>query len=248
MRSVDKYNQLKNIILNAKKIVVITGAGISCPPPTSIKDFRSKDGLYSKGNKYNVPTEYLLSHEFFVENTKDFFEFYKDNFIYKDVPYNDAHKFFADLEKEKDVTIITQNIDGLHTKAGSKSVLELHGNSNRNYCTMCKKMYDLDEMDFSDIPICSCGGIVKPDVVLYGESLNGTLLSKARDSIRNADTLIVVGSSLTVYPVAGFVKEFKGENCIIINKQETPFDEIADIVINDDIIDVINKMKTNKKR
>lgn len=244
----NKYDQLKKMIDTSSKIAVITGAGISCPPPTNIKDFRSSDGLYSKGNKYNLPTEELLSHSFFIDYTKEFFEFYGENLVYPDAIYNDAHKYFADLGKEKDVTIITQNIDDLHNQAGSDKVIELHGNSNRNHCMSCKKQYTLKELSFDDIPMCSCGGIIRPDVVLYEEGLNTRLLNEARDCVEEADMLIVVGTSLTVYPAAGLVKRFKGNKFVIINKSETPFDDEADLVFNDDILEVINNIKKTNKR
>jgi NAD-dependent deacetylase len=238
-----KYDQLKHMINTSNKIVVITGAGISCPPPTNIKDFRSSDGLYSKGNKYNLPTEDLLSYSFFEDNTRDFFEFYGENLVYPNAIYNDAHKYFADLGKQKDVTIITQNVDDLHNQAGSDKVIELHGNSNRNYCILCKKQYTLKEISFEKIPICSCGGVIRPDVVLYGESVSRRLLIEARECIAEADMLIVVGTSLTVYPAAGLIKYFKGKNFVIINKSETQYDDAANLVFNDDILEVINNIK-----
>lgn len=242
-----KYETLKKMIADSKKIVVFTGAGISCPPPSNIKDFRSSDGLYNKGNKYNISTEDILSIDFFLSNTKDFYDFYSKNLVFPNAVFNDAHKYFAELEGNKDVTIITQNIDNLHTQAGSKKVLELHGNAFRNYCMNCKAEYSLQELNFEDVPTCSCGSVIRPDIVLYGESLNGNILYEAKNSIMNADLLIVVGTSLIVNPAASLVRNFKGNHFVIINKSKTPYDKQADLVFNEDIVQVINNIKDNKK-
>ena len=243
----EKYNLLKKMINDSEKIVVFTGAGISCPPPSNIKDFRSSDGLYSKKNKFNIPTEEMLTIDFFLSNTKDFYEFYRENLVFPNAICNDAHKYFAKLEESKDVTIITQNVDDLHTQAGSKKVLELHGNAFRNYCMNCKKEYSLKDIELSDVPICGCGAVIRPDVVLYGENLNGDVLCDARNSILDADLLIVVGTSLTVNPAASLIRYFKGGNFVIINKSKTPFDDQADLIFNEDIIKVVNNIKNNKK-
>ena len=159
------YKELKKAIDEAKKIVVFTGAGISCPPPTSIPDFRSANGLYSE-RVGNVSPEEIISHSFFMAHPEEFFEFYGNKMVYKNAKYNKAHKFFADLEKSHDVTIVTQNIDGLHQAAGSTKVYELHGSVRRNYCMRCHKYYDVDTIDVCHVPYCECGGIIKPDVVL----------------------------------------------------------------------------------
>lgn len=242
----DKYDELKKTIDRAKKIVVMTGAGISCPPPTNIKDFRSADGLYNKGNKYNIPTEEILSYRFFKNNPREFFEFYRDNLVYPNAVYNDAHKFFADLEKSKEVVIITQNIDGLHTKAGSSKVLEIHGNFNKNHCTSCGTKYDLSDISLKDVPTCQCGAVIKPNVVLYGEGLNDELLADAREYLAYADLLIVVGTSLTVYPVARLVKNFRGSDFVIINKSETQYDNDATLLFHEDILAVIHNVEKNE--
>ncbi|MBR3891369.1 MAG: NAD-dependent protein deacylase [Bacilli bacterium] len=239
----DKYEEFKNAIGRAKKIVVMTGAGISCPPPTNIKDFRSADGLYSKGNEFNIPTEEILSYRFFKNHPQEFFKFYRENLVYPNALYNDAHKFFANLEKSKEVVIITQNIDGLHTKAGSSNVLEIHGSVFKNHCISCGKHYDLKNISLEDVPTCECGGIIKPNVVLYGEGLDDELLMDAREYLAYADLLIVVGTSLTVYPAARLVKNFKGKDFIIINKSNTQYDDMATLVFHEDILDVIHNVE-----
>lgn len=239
----DKYQKLSNIIKNSKKIVVFTGAGISCPAPTNIKDFRSADGLYNEKTKYNIQPEEIISHTFFMNNTKEFFEFYSEKMVFKDAPFNKAHKYFSNLQKNHNVTIVTQNIDGLHQLAGSKKVLELHGSVYRNYCMKCNKFYDLKDISLKNVPICSCGGVIKPDVVLYEENLDSNVIEESIKEISNADLLIIVGTSLTVYPAAGFVRYFRGENIVLINKQKTSIDDEALLVFNEDIIEVINKIE-----
>lgn len=233
--------KLKELINKSKKIVVFTGAGISCAPPTNIPDFRSPNGLYQTLYN-NLRPEEIISHSFFFKNTKLFFEFYFSNMVYKDAPYNAAHLYFAELEKEKEVSIITQNIDSLHQKAGSKDVYELHGSVKRNYCTKCNKYYDLNDLNLKEVPICICGGIIKPDVVLYEEPLDNKTLEYSIKKIMDADLLIVVGTSLTVFPASGLINYFN-KDLVIINKSKTPFDYKASIVINDDIINVVNKLK-----
>lgn len=231
--------KLKEIIDNAKKIVVFTGAGISVP--SGIPDFRSSEGLYSK-EFGNISPEEILSHSFFINNTKDFYIFYKKNMIYKDAKPNLAHEYFAKI----DATIVTQNIDNLHTIAGNKKVYELHGNINRNYCMKCQKFYSLKDLDFKDIPKCSCGGIIKPDVVLYEEPLNNEIVANSIKAISEADLLIVVGTSLTVYPAASYIRFFKGEKMVLINKQKTPYDNIADMVFYEDVVELIKKIQIKK--
>lgn len=231
---------LKSIIEKSKQIVFFGGAGVSTA--SNIPDFRSQDGLYSL--KYKYPPEQIISASFFHNNTREFYEFYKDKMVYPDVKPNIVHKKLAQLEKEGKLSaIITQNIDNLHQLAGSKKVIELHGNVFRNYCMKCKKKYDLDYILKSDlVPTCSCGGIIKPDVVLYEEVLNDEDLKNAIYEINNCDTLIVAGTSLTVYPAASLVRYFRGNHFIIINKDKTPYDEYADLVINRPLEEVFSEI------
>lgn len=236
--------KLKEIINNSKNIVVFTGAGISVP--SGIPDFRSSNGLYSEKIKGNISPETIISHDFFMLLPDEFYEFYKEKMIYASAKPNIAHKFFAELEKQGKVSaVVTQNIDRLHRLAGSKNVLELHGSIYRNFCTKCHKAFDLDYiLNSSGVPKCDkCGGVIKPDVVLYGEMLDGDVVSSAIKAIQSADTLIVVGTSLVVQPAASFVQMFKGENLVLINKSKTPLDGIATLVINDDIENVIKQIK-----
>ncbi|MGN1194706.1 MAG: NAD-dependent protein deacylase [Acutalibacteraceae bacterium] len=238
-----KYSLLKDIIEKSKKICVFTGAGISCP--SGIPDFRSADGLYNRESKYRYSPEQIISHSFFCEHTDLFYEFYKSSMLYPDAKPNEAHLYFAGLEKKcKQVTVVTQNIDGLHQAAGSSNVLELHGSVHRNYCTKCKKSFSLDDIKNSQgIPRCdACGAVIKPDVVLYEEPLDSETIDKAVSAIENADTLIVVGTSLVVYPAASFVRYFKGENLVLINKSETSFDRYATLTFNEDVINVIRQI------
>lgn len=236
----DEIEILKEKINKSKKIVVFSGAGISCPPPTSIPDFRSQDGIFNKDFDGLCPEE-IVSHSYFMKNPKKFFEFYGTKMVYKKALYNDAHKYFADLEKSHDVVVVTQNIDGLHSLAGSSKVFELHGSIWRNHCMRCHKFYDLNDIDVLHIPYCDCGGIIKPDVVLYEEGLDEGVLYGAIDAISKADLLIVVGTSLRVYPAAGLIRYFKGNDIFVINKDNTKIEGVYNI--NKDIIDVINVLK-----
>ncbi len=237
----DEIKKLQTIIDNSKSIVFFGGAGVSTA--SGLKDFRSKDGIYNM--KFDYPPEEILSHHFFMNNTKEFFKFYKDMLCTKNIKPNIIHTYLVDLEKiNKLKAIITQNIDYLHTLAGSKKVLELHGNINRNYCTKCNKFYDGEYVFKSnDIPRCKCSGIIKPDVVLYEEGLDDEVVSEAIYYISNADTLIIAGTSLCVYPAAGLIRYFKGKNLVIINKDTTTYDSIANLVINDDLKNVFSKLK-----
>ncbi len=237
-----QFKELSDAIKKSKNIVVFTGAGISCPAPTNIPDFRSANGLYSE-KVGNISPEEIISHSFFMAHPKEFFEFYGSKMVYRDAPYNDAHKFFADLEKTHNVSVVTQNIDGLHQAAGSKHVYELHGSVKRNYCMRCHKFYSLDDIDVHNVPYCECGGIIKPDVVLYEEGLNDEIVEEAINKISKADLMIVVGTSLTVYPAASYVRFFRGHTLCLINKQKTQYDEIANIVYNNDIIEVVNELR-----
>ena len=225
--------ELKEIISKSDNIVFFGGAGVSTE--SGIPDFRSVDGLYSK--KYKYPPEMMVSHSFFRSNTEEFFDFYINKMIFLNAKPNSAHKKLAELEKEGKVkAVITQNIDGLHQAAGSKNVLELHGSVHRNYCMKCRKFYDVNFIvNSKGIPKCQCGGIVKPDVVLYEESLNTDVIEKAVNFIERADVLIVGGTSLVVYPAAGLINYFKGSKLVLINKSSTPMDRRAHLVINDSI-------------
>lgn len=239
----DKIRELQAIIDKSKKIVFFGGAGVSVA--SGLKDFRSKDGLYNM--KYPYPPEEILSHHFFTNNTEEFYKFYKRMLNTNGIKPNIVHTFLTKLEeKGKLSAVVTQNIDNLHTLAGTKKVLELHGNINRNYCTKCNKFYDGDYVFNSKelVPKCTCGGIVKPDVVLYEEELDYNTLSESIRSISEADTLIVAGTSLNVYPAAGLITYFRGNNLIIINKDITSYDSNANLVINDDLKDVFSSLKS----
>ena len=224
---------LKEIINKSKSVVFFGGAGVSTE--SGIPDFRSKDGLYNQ--KYKYPPEEILSHTFFMNNTDEFYKFYKDKMNSLKYKPNITHIKLAELEKiGKIKAIVTQNIDGLHQKAGSKKVLELHGSVHRNYCMKCGKFYDAEYVFNSESnPKCSCGGIIKPDVVLYEENLNEDILDEAIMQISNCDTLIVGGTSLTVYPASGLIRFYKGNKLILINKDKTPYDKLANFVINDSL-------------
>ena len=195
--------------------------------------------------KYGDTPENLVSHTYYMDHTEEFFNYYKENLIFKDAEPNPAHFKLAELEKKgKLKAVITQNIDGLHQKAGSKNVLELHGSVHRNYCQVCDESYDVDYILSSEgIPRCSCGGIIKPDVVLYEEPLNNDILSSSINYIANADTLIIGGTSLVVYPAAGLINYFNGSKLVLINKSETPYDNLASLVINEAIGETLEQIK-----
>lgn len=232
---------LQEIIDKSRKIVFFGGAGVSTE--SGIPDFRSVDGLYNQ--KYKYPPEQILSHTFFVNKTEEFFDFYRDKMICPNAKPNTAHKVLAKMEKiGKLSAIVTQNIDGLHTMAGSKKVLELHGCVNRNYCQKCGKMFDAEFiLKSKGIPRCECGGIIKPDVVLYEESLDNDVVSESVREIRSCDTLIVAGTSLTVYPAAGMINYFRGGKLVLINRDSTPYDSQADLVIHEKVGEVLGKIK-----
>ena len=234
---------LQEIIDCSDRIVFFGGAGVSTE--SGIPDFRSENGVFNSMQKYGETPEKLVSHSYFINHTEEFYQYYKENLIFKDAKPNKAHIALAKLEEiGKLKAVITQNIDGLHQKAGSKNVLELHGNANRNYCQICNKKYDANYILESDnIPRCECGGIIKPDVVLYEEPLNTGLLNFATSYIESADTLIVGGTSLVVYPAAGLITHFKGENLVLINKSPTDYDSFADLVINEPIGETLGKLR-----
>ena len=238
-----KINQLQEIIDSSENIVFFGGAGVSTE--SGIPDFRSESGIFKSLEKYGDTPENLVSHTYYIDHTEEFFDYYKENLIFRDAKPNPAHLKLAELEKVGKLNaVITQNIDGLHQKAGNNNVLELHGSIHRNYCQICNKEYELEYILQSEgIPRCECGGIVKPDVVLYEESLNNAILNFSIDYIQNADTLIIGGTSLVVYPAAGLINYFNGENLVLINKSETPYDNLATLVINDAIGEVFSQIK-----
>ena len=227
--------KLKQAVNECNYIVFFGGAGVSTE--SGIPDFRSTDGLYNQ--KYKYPPETIVSHSFFEYHTDEFYEFYKDKMIFPDAEPNAAHKKLAQLEEEgKLKAVITQNIDGLHQKAGSKEVLELHGSVLRNYCKSCGKTFDLDYIMKSEslVPHCDdCGGLVRPDVVLYEEGLDQSVLARSIDHISKADMLIIGGTSLAVYPAAGLIDYFRGKYLVVINMAPTSRDSQADIVIKEKI-------------
>lgn len=228
---------LKEIINSSNNIVFFGGAGVSTE--SNIPDFRSEGGLYNAKNHKSYSPEEILSHSFFIRHKEDFFSFYKEKMIYLEAKPNLAHKALATLEKQgKLKAVITQNIDGLHQEAGSENVLELHGSIHRNYCMSCGKKFDLSHVVNSKeiVPYCdNCGGVVRPDVVLYEEGLDMEVINKAIDYISNAEVLIVGGTSLVVYPAAGLIKYFKGKHLVLINKSATTYDRDADLLVRDSI-------------
>ena len=237
----DKISELQRIIDNSKKIVFFGGAGVSTE--SGIKDFRSVDGLYNETYKY--PPEIILSHTFFYNNTEEFYRFYKDKLNTLSIEPNITHKYLKKLEDMGKLSaIVTQNIDGLHEKAGSKNVLLLHGTINDNYCDKCGKYYDAKYVfESKGVPKCSCGGIIKPDVVLYEESLKSDVITRSIDEISSCDTLIVAGTSLIVQPAASFINYFNGKNLVMINKDATMYDNKATLLINDKLGNVFSKLK-----
>ena len=238
-----KLEKLQEIIDKANNIVFFGGAGVSTE--SGIPDFRSKDGLYHM--KYKYPPEEILSHSFFMDNPEEFYKFYKDKMNSLNVEPNISHEFLAKLEKAGKLrAIITQNIDGLHTKAGSKNVLELHGTIYKNHCIKCNKEYSAEYVFNSEgVPYCECGGIIKPDVVLYEEALNDFTVMQAINYIKQADVLIVAGTSLTVYPASGLIRYFRGKHLVIINRDTTDYDNMAELVIHEKLGDVFGKLKIN---
>ena len=234
---------LRDIICTSDNIVFFGGAGVSTE--SNIPDFRSNTGIYTTAKESKYPPEYMLSHTCFGRNTDEFYEYYKSKMVFPNAKPNKAHIALAKLEKQgKLKAVITQNIDGLHQLASSKNVLELHGSVHRNYCVKCYKYFPLEYiMNTLSIPKCDeCGGIVKPDVVLYEESLDLNVLNKSIEYIKNADVLIVGGTSLTVYPAAGLIEYYRGNKLILINKSETQYDDRASLVFNDSIGEVLSKV------
>lgn len=243
MNNDEKIQKLIEYINECKNIVFFGGAGVSTE--SGIKDFRSVDGLYNM--EYDYPPEQILSHTFFVRNPEEFYRFYKDKLNSLKYNPNITHKVLAKMEEKGKLTsVITQNIDGLHQEAGSKTVRELHGSVLRNYCIKCNKFHDAKAVFESDelVPKCECGGIIKPDVVLYEEPLDDSITYDAIKDISSADMLIIGGTSLNVYPAAGYINYFRGKYIVLINKSSTPYDYKADLVINDSlgkVFEIIDK-------
>lgn len=234
-------DRLQRIVEGSHTIVFFGGAGVSTE--SGIPDFRGVDGLYRQ--KYTYPPEEILSHHFFVQHPEEFFRFYRDKMLYLEAQPNTAHRKLAQLEQAGKVyAIVTQNIDGLHQKAGSKRVYELHGSVLRNYCQKCGKSYTAEDILHGEgVPYCTCGGVIKPDVVLYEESLNQKVMAGAIQSIEKADTLIIAGTSLTVYPAAGLIRSFHGRHLVLINRDATPADQVADLVIRGKVGEVLDRIQ-----
>lgn len=241
MERIKDIDILKTWIESSNNIVFFGGAGVSTE--SNIPDFRSVDGLYHQ--KYDYPPEKILSHSFFLSHPEEFYRFYKDKMVYINAKPNDAHKILAQWEQEGKVkAVITQNIDGLHQKAGSQKVLELHGTVYKNYCMRCGKEYELEWMlEQEGVPHCSCGGIIRPDVVLYEEGLDQKVIQDAVSFIEEADVLIIGGTSLTVYPAAGLIEYYKGNKLVLINKSMTPYDKEADLRIEGSIGEVFGQVQ-----
>ena len=236
----EKIQKLKEIIDGSDNIVFFGGAGVSTE--SGVPDFRSVDGLYNQ--EYDYPPETILSHTFYRRNPEEFYRFYHNKMLFPDAKPNAAHKALAKLEKKgKLKAVVTQNIDGLHQAAGSETVYELHGSVHRNYCESCGKFYGLTYiMAQKGVPKCSCGGIIKPDVVLYEEGLDQNTIRKSIEAISNADVLIIGGTSLAVYPAAGLIDYYRGNKLVLINKSSTPKDSRADLIINDAIGKVLGQI------
>ena len=236
----DKIETLKKWISESNRIVFFGGAGVSTE--SGIPDFRSVDGLYSQ--KFDYPPETIISHSFFLRDPEYFFRFYREKMLPLGFEPNITHKVLARWEQEGKLSaVVTQNIDGLHQKAGCQRVCELHGSVLRNYCIRCGKAYSAEFIKSSiGVPTCDCGGIVKPDVVLYEESLDGNTLEKSIAAIQNADLLMVAGTSLTVYPAAGLVNYYRGNRLVLINRDETPYDHQADLVFHENLGDIFSRI------
>jgi NAD-dependent deacetylase len=233
-----EIEKLRQIIAASNNIVFFGGAGVSTE--SGIPDFRGTDGLYSQ--KYKYPPEMMLSHSFFMSNPTDFYDLYKNKMLFLDAKPNKAHIWLAEMEKKgKLKAVITQNVDGLHQKAGSKNVLELHGSVYRNYCLECGKLYDVAAViGDAPVPFCECGGLIRPDVVLYEESLDSAIFRQAKQYIDSADVLLIGGTSLGVYPAAGLITCYRGDKMIIINKSRTQANGRADLVVYGSIGEILS--------
>ena len=236
----EQIRKLKELVDGSDNIVFFGGAGVSTE--SGIPDFRSVDGLYHQ--KFRYPPETMLSHSFYMAHKAEFYEFYRAKMLAPDAQPNAAHRKLAQWEQEgKLLAVITQNIDGLHQKAGSRRVYELHGSVLRNYCEKCGRFYPAEYVkDAAGVPLCRCGGIVKPDVVLYEESLNEKTLADSVSAIEKADLFIVAGTSLTVYPAAGLIRFYRGSRLVLINRDETPYDGYADLVFHQSLGDVFSHL------
>ena len=237
-----EVERLKHLIDTSQRIVFFGGAGVSTE--SGIKDFRSKDGLYQLHSKYGCPYEVMLSHTYFMEHTDTFYQFYREFMINTSAKPNDAHKYLAKLEKEKDLTIVTQNIDGLHQMAGSKNVIELHGSIHRNTCMRCGRHYNLEDiLKMDTVPICpECHGVIKPDVVLYEEQLEEASIDGAIRAISRADLIIVAGTSLAVYPASGLIRFFNGKYIVVINKEHLSINQGVTLEINEPVGKVFKQL------
>lgn len=236
----EQIEKLREIVRNSNNIVFFGGAGVSTE--SGIPDFRSVDGLYNQ--QWQYPPETILSHSFFVRDPEEYYRFHRAKLVVENVKPNRAHLRLAELEREGKLrAVITQNIDGLHQAAGSKHVLELHGSILRAYCSKCRKPYPADVINHGKgVPRCDCGGVIRPDIVLYEESLDQDILSQAVSYIRAADVLIVGGTSLNVYPAAGLINYYRGNKLVLVNLSETPYDSYADLVIHDRIGEVFDQI------
>ncbi len=235
-------DKLQQMVDESSKIVFFGGAGVSTE--SGIPDFRSVDGLYHQ--KYDYPPEQMLSHTFFERHPREFFRFYRDKLLPLDAKPNAAHLKLAEWEKAgKLLAVVTQNIDGLHQAAGSKAVFELHGSVHRNYCLSCGKFYPPEAIRDSEdpVPCCTCGGRIKPDVVLYEEGLDDAVVTGAVRAISKADLLIIAGTSLTVYPAAGFIRYFRGKHLVLINRDPTPMDASCDLVLHEKVGEVLSRLR-----
>ena len=239
----DKITALQELINSSNKIVFFGGAGVSTE--SGIKDFRSKDGLYQLQSKYGCPYEEMLSSTYFYRNTDTFYKFYREMMINTSAKPNAAHIYLANLEKKKQLTVITQNIDGLHQMAGSKNVLELHGSINRNTCLKCHAHYTLEDiLKMDSTPRCpKCGGLIKPDVTLYEEQLDQDVLRESINAISSADLMIIAGTSLRVYPASGLVYYFRGKRLVVINKEPLNLAEQVSLEINAPVGEIFNQLK-----
>ena len=236
----ENIQKLKEWVQESDNIVFFGGAGVSTE--SGIPDFRSVDGLYNQ--QWQYPPETILSHSFFVRDPEEYYRFHRAKLVVENVKPNRAHLRLAELEREGKLrAVITQNIDGLHQAAGSKRVLELHGSILRAYCSKCRKPYPADVINYGKgVPRCDCGGVIRPDIVLYEESLDQDILSQAVSYIRAADVLIVGGTSLNVYPAAGLINYYRGNKLVLVNLSETPYDSYADLVIHDRIGEVFDQI------
>lgn len=240
-----EIDRLREIIASSKRIVFFGGAGVSTA--SGIPDFRSEDGLYA-GKEDDIEPEMILSNTFFFLQTEAFFRFYRKHMLFPDAEPNAAHRYLYKLEKQDKLRgIVTQNIDGLHKKAGNIRVYELHGNVHENYCMECNALYSMEDILRTEgIPCCECGGVIKPNVVLYGEPLEKYVCIGARREITNADTLIIAGTSLSVEPAASFIEDFRGKHLVVINKEPIPADEKAELLIRGNVSEVFEGLQAGE--